>query len=464
MSIRILVVDDEPAMCQLVSDALVIQNLEPVTANSADQAMEIVRSQDLDVVLTDVKMPGRTGLELCGELTDLRPELPVIVMTAFGNMETAIDALRNGAFDFVTKPFEMDLLAAAVRRAINHRQLTQQVRMLREKLASETSQFGHLIGQSTPMTELFDLLARIADTHSTILIHGESGTGKELVARCLHDRSSRRDEPFVAINCAAVPESLLESEIFGHTKGAFTGADSEKPGLFQRADGGTLFLDEIGEMPLAMQAKLLRVLEDSRVRPVGGNQEIPVNTRVICATNRDLKKEVECGQFRQDLFFRLNVIPVEVPPLRIRGSDILLLAQHFLEHYSKQIDRPIKSIAPAAADRMLKYRWPGNVRELRNVVERAVALTRMNQLTLEDLPESIREFKPDKMVLSVEDPAQLLPMAEIERQYIEKVLRATGGNKTLSAKLLGFDRTTLYRKIEQFEIELTSSGSSPESD
>ena len=441
-------------MCQLVADALALQEIASLSAHSADEALELIRHRDIDVILTDVKMPGKTGIELCRQINDIRSDLPVIVMTAFGNMETAIEALRSGAFDFVTKPFEMDLLLAAIKRALEHRSLRQQVRVLREKLDAGKARFGYLVGESPPMRELFDLMQRIADTPSTVLVYGESGTGKELVARCLHEQSSRKDQPFVAINCAALPESLLESEIFGHVKGAFTGAESDKPGLFERADQGTLFLDEIGEMPLAMQSKLLRVLEDSRVRPLGGSQEFPVNARVICATNRDLKNEVEAGRFRNDLFFRLNVIQVDVPPLRIRGSDILMLTKHFVEHYAQQIDRPVKSISPEAADRLLKYRWPGNVRELRNVIERAVALTRLDQVSLEDLPDEIRDHRPDKMVLTVDDPARLMPMSEIEREYIEKVLRATGGNKTLAAKLLGFDRTTLYRKIEQFEIEL----------
>ncbi len=455
MSTRILIVDDEPNMQQLIDDALSMHDMVTTTAGSALEAIQKIREQSFDIVLTDIRMPEMSGLELCQKIHDNRPDIPVIVMTAFGNLDTAVETIRAGAFDFVTKPFEMDLLLAAVKRAEQYRRLSQQVKMLRYQTADQRAgSFGPLIGQSEVMQELFELLARISDTQSTILISGESGTGKELVARSIHENSNRSDEKFVVVNCAALPESLLESELFGHTKGAFTGAETDKPGLFRRADGGTIFLDEIGEMPMEMQSKLLRVLEESRVTPVGGNTEIEVNARVISATNRDLTVEVENKKFRRDLYFRLNVIPVEVPPLRLRGTDILILAQHFLEHFARQIDRPIKAIAPATAKLLVEYRWPGNVRELRNVIERAVALTDLDQISVDDLPANIREHQPEKFVLNVEDPSQLLPMSEIERQYIQKVLESTGGNKTLAAKLLGFDRTTLYRKIDQLRIEV----------
>ena len=454
MSTRVLIVDDEPNMHQLLDDALSMHEMTTTTAGSAIEAIQKLREQSFDVVLTDIRMPEMSGLELCQKIHDNRPDIPVIVMTAFGNLDTAVETIRSGAFDFVIKPFEMDLLLAAVKRAAQFRRLSQQVKMLRHQTPDQRAgSFGSLIGQSPVMLELFELLKRVSSTQSTILITGESGTGKELVARSIHENSNRSDEKFVVVNCAALPESLLESELFGHTKGAFTGAESDKPGLFRRADGGTIFLDEIGEMPAGMQSKLLRVLEESKVMPVGGNSEIAVNARVISATNRDLAIEVENKRFRRDLYFRLNVIPVEVPPLRMRGPDILILAQHFLKHFAQQIDRPIKSLAPAAAKHLMDYRWPGNVRELRNVMERAVALTDLDQISVDDLPENIRNHQSEKFVLNVDDPSQLLPMSEIERQYIQKVLEATNGNKTLAAKLLGFDRTTLYRKIEQLQIK-----------
>lgn len=441
-------------MQQLIDDALGMHDMVTTTAGSALEAIQKIREQSFDIVLTDIRMPEMSGLELCQKIHDNRPDIPVIVMTAFGNLDTAVETIRSGAFDFVTKPFEMDLLLAAVKRAEQYRRLSQQVKMLRHQTADQRSgAFGSLIGQSPVMQNMFELLSRVSDTDSTIMISGESGTGKELVARSIHENSNRSDEKFVVVNCAALPESLLESELFGHTKGAFTGAESDKPGLFRRADGGTIFLDEIGEMPMEMQTKLLRVLEESRVMPIGGNSEIEVNARVISATNRDLAVEVERKQFRRDLFFRLNVIPVEVPPLKTRGTDILILAQHFLEHFARQIDRPIKAIAPATAKALVEYHWPGNVRELRNVIERAVALTDLDQISMDDLPENIRAHKSEKFVLNVEDPSQLLPMSEIERQYIQKVLESTNGNKTLAAKLLGFDRTTLYRKIDQLNIQ-----------
>jgi two-component system response regulator HydG len=449
---KVLIVDDEVNMCELIQDALSARDYQTTSANDAVTAMGILRQLEFDCVLTDIKMPGTSGLELCKQVTELRPDLPVVVMTAFGNMETAVDALRCGAFDFVTKPFEVELLVAAIDRAVKHRSLSQQVKRLRQAVEQAQS-FGALIGESEPMLALYDLLARICDTESTILIRGESGTGKELVARSIHQKSRRQNQPFVAVNCAALPESLLESELFGHVKGAFTDAGQDKQGLFERANHGTLFLDEIGEMPLPMQSKLLRVLEESKVVPVGGSREIVVNVRLISATNCDLEKSVAEKTFRQDLYFRINVIPVEVPPLRTRGSDILLLAQHFLQQFAAKNNRDVTNVSPAAAQRLLEYRWPGNVRELRNTIERAVALTQFDQLTIDDLPEKIQNYQGQKMVLSVDNPDQLLPLSEIERQYIQRVLEATGGNKTLAAKLLGFDRTTLYRKLEQFDID-----------
>jgi two-component system response regulator HydG len=299
------------------------------------------------------------------------------------------------------------------------------------------------------MLKMCELVTRVADTETTVLITGESGTGKELVAKALHAKSGRKDGQFVAINCAAMPENLLESELFGHTRGAFTDARTARPGLFIKASRGTLFLDEIGEMPAGMQAKLLRALQERTVRPVGGDQEQPFDARIIAATNRDLETEVEEKRFREDLFYRINVVRIHVPPLRMRGSDILLLAQHFLDRYAAQSRRPVAGMTSAAADKLLSYPWPGNVRELQNCIERAVALAQFDQIGVDDLPEKIKDYKTARISVESNDPAELLPMEEVERRYILKVLEAVGGNKTLAAQVLGFDRRTLYRKLDR---------------
>jgi DNA-binding NtrC family response regulator len=296
---------------------------------------------------------------------------------------------------------------------------------------------------------LYDQLARIADTETSILITGESGTGKELVARSLHSRSRRREMPFVPVNCAALPDALLESELFGHAKGAFTDARSDRKGLFAQAEGGTLFLDEIGEMPLTMQPKLLRALEESKVRPVGSDQEVPFDVRIVTATNRDLETAIEESRFREDLFFRINVIQLDMPPLRSRGTDVLLLAQHYLEAFATRAAKEVEGLSDAVAEKLINYSWPGNVRELRNVIERAVALTRYNKLAVEDLPEKIREYRSSQVFIGGEDPSELVPIEEVERRYIDHVLRAVDGNKTVAARILGLDRKTLYRKLQQ---------------
>jgi two-component system response regulator HydG len=374
--------------------------------------------------------------------------MPVIVITAYANMETAIAAIRAGAYDFVTKPFDMDELALTIERAIRHRVLREEVKRLR-KAVDSTQRFEEILGTSAAMLKMCELVTRVADTETTVLITGESGTGKELVAKALHAKSGRRDGPFVAINCAAMPENLLESELFGHVKGAFTDARTARPGLFIRASKGTLFLDEIGEMPAGMQAKLLRALQERTVRPVGGDTEQPFDTRILAATNRDLETEVEERRFREDLFYRINVVRTHVPPLRARGGDILLLAQHFLERYANQSRRAVLGMTSAAADKLLQYPWPGNVRELQNCIERAVALAQFDQIGVDDLPEKIRDYKTVRINIESNDPAELLPMEEVERRYILKVLEAVGGNKTLAAQVLGFDRRTLYRKLER---------------
>jgi two-component system response regulator HydG len=438
-------------MCVLLESQLKRRDINASWRISAPEALDLLGVEDFDVLVTDLNLQGMSGLELCEKVVANRPDMPVIVITAYGSLESAIKAIRSGAYDFVNKPFELDELVLTINRAMQHKFLREEVKRLKEAVAT-TQRMDDLIGESLGMRKVYDLLDRVADTDATVLIGGESGTGKELVARALHRRSNRSAGPFVAINCAAMPESLLESELFGHTKGAFTDAKSGRSGLLCQASSGTLFFDEIGEMPLGMQPKLLRSLQERTVRPVGGNEEIPFDARIVAATNRDLESEVESGKFREDLFYRINVVRIDVPPLRMRANDILLLAQHFLEKIAARSSKRVVGISSAAAEKLLAYEWPGNVRELQNCIERAVALTRYDTIVVEDLPEKIREYKSSNIVVATEDASQLLPMEEVERRYILRVLKTVGGNKTTAAKVLGFDRRTLYRKLERYGV------------
>ena len=445
---RILIIDDDRSMCEILESALKRRDFEVASRTAPDEGLKLLAEHDFDVVVTDLNMQGMSGVDLCRRIAENRDDIPVVVMTAFGSMETAVAAIRAGAYDFVTKPFEMDDIALTLERALRHRALREEVKRLR-RAVDDSKKFDDIIGQSSTMEKAFDLLNRVADSDTTVLVTGESGTGKELVARALHARSPRAKGPFVAINCAAMPETLLESELFGHTRGAFTDARQARPGLFVKASQGTLFLDEIGEMPMGMQAKLLRALQERTVRPVGGDIEVPFDSRLVAATNRDLETEVEEKRFREDLFYRINVVRINVPPLRSRGSDVLLLAQHFIERYTASGRSRVKGMSSGAADKLLSYPWPGNVRELQNCIERAVALARYDQIGVDDLPEKIRDFKSSRVIVETEDPSELLPMDEVERRYILRVLEAVGGNKTMAAQVLGFDRRTLYRKLER---------------
>jgi two-component system response regulator AtoC len=445
---RILIIDDDRSMCDVLDAALRERGYETTTSHGGEDGLRRIDETDFDLVLTDLNMHCMSGVDLCKQIAETREHLPVVVMTAYGSMETAIAAIRAGAYDFVTKPFEMDEIALTIERALKHRALREEVKRLRNAV-TDAQRFDDILGTSQSMVKMFDLIARIADTETTVLITGESGTGKELVAKAIHQRSARRDGPFVAINCAAMPENLLESELFGHVKGAFTDARNARPGLFVKASKGTLFLDEIGEMPAGMQAKLLRALQERTARPVGGDQELPFDARIIAATNRDLETEVEEKRFREDLFYRINVVRIHVPPLRARGGDVLLLAQHFLQRYQPNGQQRVVGIKSTAADKLLSYSWPGNVRELQNCLERAVALAQFDHIGVDDLPERVREFKSSRVTIDSSNPAELLPMDEVERRYIVRVLEAVGGNKTLAAQVLGFDRRTLYRKLER---------------
>ena len=469
---RILIVEDQASMRQLLEDFLEPLGFEIQSCETADQACDVLelptdarpvdqflafpngRSSsgsvsEFDVVLTDVKMPGMSGLEFCSRVKLHHPNLPVIVMTAYGSLETAVDALRAGAFDFATKPIELELLKACLIRAAETSQLRRRVRNL--ELQASAEKFGGLIGQSDELIRLKSQMSRMVDSSAPVMISGESGSGKEVVARELHDQGKRADKPFVAVNCAALPESLFESELFGHVKGAFTDAKENRDGLFLQADGGTLFLDEIGEMPIELQPKLLRALEQKTIRPVGGKTELPFDVRLIAATNRDLETAVEQKTFREDLFYRINVLEINVPPLRTRGTDVLLLAKHFLSLFAK--DRKMQ-FDESVLRRLLNYDWPGNVRELRNVIERAVVLAREDQITADLLTDRIVNHQPSKLVIGEQDNQPLESLETIQHRYIRYVLEQTQGNKSEAAKILGLDRKTLYRKLkEQHDIE-----------
>ena len=456
MKSKVLIVDDDKSMCELLADGLVQHGYEARWNASAQEALTQLTEQHFDVVLTDINMRDMSGLELCQKATEARPELPVIVITAFGSMETAVQAIRAGAYDFITKPFDIDVVAIAIERAVKHGVLTREVQRL-QRAVDESRRFDELLGASPAMKEVYDLLERVGESESTVLVSGESGTGKELVARALHRRSKRSAGPFVAINCAAMPEQLLESELFGHTKGAFTDARSARPGLFVQAKGGTIFLDEIGDMPVGLQPKLLRALQERTVRPVGGDTETPIDVRVVAASNRDLETAIEERKFREDLYYRINVIHVELPPLRARGADVILLATHYLQHFATQSQKDVRSLDAEAAEKLSAYAWPGNVRELANCMERAVALTRNESIGVADLPEKIRSYRTSHVLVAATDPTELVPMEEVEKRYILRVLEAVGGNKTLAAQVLGLDRKTLYRKLDRYGSERNAS-------
>jgi two-component system response regulator HydG len=446
----VLVVDDDVDTAQLLRDGLRRRGLSVNSAHSAAQCLERLATDTVDVVVTDIYMADMTGLELCEQIRQRYPDVLALVITGQSTLDNAIGAIRAGAYDFILKPIKLDTLAVAIGRALAHLLLLRELRHLRAVVGAVEPPDG-IAGNSPAIRETIDMVRRVADSDATVLITGESGTGKELVARAIHRLSSRKDEPFVAINCAAMPAPLLESELFGHVRGAFTDAKSARPGLFVQAGGGTIFLDEIGEMPAEMQVKLLRVLQEHTVRPVGGDEEIPFQARVLAATNRNLEVEVEQRRFREDLFYRINVVTLHVPPLRARQGDILLLAQHFLRRIAHRINKPVKGFSGPAARMLLDYDWPGNVRELENCIERAVALCRLDEVTVDDLPTKVQEFHVTRIVIPAGptgSPDAMITMEEMERRYVRQVLEAVRGNKTHAARILGIDRRSLYRRLE----------------
>ena len=451
MTTTVLVVDDDDAHRGMLRMMLKSWGYTVEEAADGDEAVEKVHAKAFDAVLTDVRMGKVNGIEAMKQILSYNPSLPVILMTAYSSVETAVDALRIGAYDYLIKPLDFDALKETLNKAIEHSRLGVENRELRRQFSEENAS-TEILGRSPAITSMLSMIRTVAPTEATVLITGESGTGKELVARALHAQSLRKDEPLVTVNCAALAETLLESELFGHEKGAFTGADKRREGRFKQADRGTLFLDEIGEMPIGVQAKLLCALQQGEIQRVGSDKSEHVDVRVIAATNRDLRKEVEERRFREDLYFRLNVISLEVPPLRQRKEDIPLLAAHFLSHYAERNHKNVKGFSAQCMDMLLHYDWPGNVRELQNAVERAVILCTGEYVTGPELPVNIAKLAAEAMPKSSEVSSSLagLPLEEVERRAIEETLRETGDNKSAAARKLGITRATLHKKLRKY--------------
>jgi DNA-binding NtrC family response regulator len=445
----ILVVDDEADMRELLKDELAERGHRVDIAANGRDALKKLSETDYAVVLTDLRMQGLQGLELLGEIKRDHPGTNVIIMTAFGSVESAIEAMKQGAYDYVTKPVKNEEMALVVEKAVRDALLRREVQQLRRAVQEDFS-FHHILGKSKSMRAVFDLIRRVADSQTTVLITGASGTGKELAAKAIHFNSDRKSGPFVPVNCAAIPEALLESELFGHMKGAFTDARADKRGLFEEASGGTLFLDEISELPVMLQAKLLRAIQEKEIRRVGSTKSLPVDVRIIAATNLSLADEVKAKRFREDLYYRLNVIEIKMPLLHERREDIPLLVDAFLKKSAETSRKAVKGIGESALAMLMDYAWPGNVRELENVIERAVTLARGEKVTPEDLPQSVHGARGDRKVID-EAAERTLPLEAIEKEYILRILDKTGGNKYQAAHLLGIDRKTLYRKLGEIE-------------
>ena len=443
---KVLVVDDDLEMARLIADVLQEDGFFVTIMGDSLEASKILKKEDFDVIVTDLKMKGLKGLDLLQEVKRVAPLTPVIIITAFGTIESAIQAMKMGAYDYITKPFQMDELVLTVKKALENRLLKREVARLKREVESRY-QFHHLIGKSPSMQRIYDFVERISGSSSNVLVTGESGTGKELVAKAIHYNGSRKDGPFIAVNCAAIPETLLESELFGYKKGAFTDAKIDKKGLVFEANEGTLFLDEVTEMPPTLQAKLLRVIEEREVRPLGDTNSYPVDARVISTSNRDVKSLIQEGRFREDLFYRLKVIDIELPPLRERREDIPLLVQHFLNKFGQDSKKNVSGISEDALRGLLNYSWPGNVRELENVIQRAITLSQHEEILPEDLPTPLVEVAGENLI--EKGLKEKYTVEQLEKEYIRKVLAKVGGNKSKAAEILGFDRKTLYRKLQE---------------
>ncbi|HUN60293.1 MAG TPA: sigma-54 dependent transcriptional regulator [Candidatus Binataceae bacterium] len=453
-SATILVVDDDREMVAFLCDILQEENYIALKAHTGAEALALVEREAPDLVISDLRMSGMTGHALQNELRRVAPEIPIIIITAFGSIESAVESIKLGAFDYITKPFANQELLLVIERALENRQLRLEIKRLRGELARSYG-VGNIIAASPTLRDVLRRIEQIASSGASVLLTGESGTGKDLLARALHYQSQRRDYPFIAVNCAAIPEHLIESELFGYVRGAFTDARQSRIGLFQAAAKGTLFLDEIGEMPLTLQVKLLRVIEEKRVRPLGGNEEVPVDVRIVAATNADLETAMAHNRFRSDLYYRIAMFVLPIPPLRERPEDLPLLIKQFTVRAAAEAGKPTPAITPEAMDCLRHYSWPGNVRELQNAVHSAVILSHEGTVTMDDLPPKVGTRQNTPLRMLEEAAVHNLSLAAIERKYIYKVLASVGGNKTEAAAILQIDRKTLYRKLVE-EADLPS--------
>ncbi len=450
---RILVVDDERSMQEFLEIFLRREGFDVATAGDVDSALVAIDSDDYDLVITDIQMPGRTGLDLLREIRQRSNDTVVLMITAFASTDTAISAMKEGAYDYITKPFKVEEIRHVIEKALEKKLLSRENRRLRSELRSQ-QRHRTIIGGSPPIQRIFDLIGQVAQTRTNVLISGESGTGKELVARDIHTQSERSDKPFVAVNCGAIPENLLESELFGYVKGAFTGAVQNKEGLFEAADGGTLFLDEIGELSHPLQVKLLRVIQERTIRRVGGTSDQAVDVRIVSATNRNLSDEVSAGRFREDLYYRLNVIQIAVPPLRERRSDIPLLVTHFMQKFSEELGRPVRSVSDGVMGKLMAYDFPGNVRELENLVERAVALSRDEHIGVDALPPGLSErARPGAPQIPAEGIDLDQVLADYERSLLTQGLEQAGGVKKRAAQLLGVSFRSFRYRLEKLGLD-----------
>ncbi len=452
MSRSILLVDDEKGQREIISAILQKEGYRVFDVPGAREALEKLEEEEFELILSDLKMQGMSGMELMEKILADNPRQCVVIMTAHGTIDSAVEAMKKGAFDYLEKPLERDDLLLTLQRAFEHIELLRENTVLHKKL-EEIATISTIIGEHPKVKEVFRIISKIAPTSTTVLIYGESGTGKELVARAIHDRSPRKDNPFFAINCAAIPDTLMESELFGHEKGSFTGAGSREIGLFEAADSGTVFLDEIGEMSVSMQAKLLRAIQEKELRRVGGKVNIPIDVRLISATNRDLETEIKRGNFREDLYYRLNVIRINLPPLRERGSDIATLANFFVKKYSSAADIPLKGISKPALKILMNYSWPGNVRQLESIIERGVLMSESDLIQPEDLSAEIHEDAVQGGKLPFEFPAGGISMEDLERDLIIKAMDRAGWIISKAAPLLGMSYKTLQYRLEKFNIE-----------
>jgi len=458
MNGKILVVDDEAIQRDIVKDILEDQGYEVVTSESGQEALERIKTSPVDVILTDLRMPGMDGVELLETTREFDPEIIVVVITAYGSIKSAVDAMKKGAYHYLTKPLDKEQLTLIVQRALRTKQLSDENRSLRQEL-QERYEFHNIIGRSRNMQKVFRMIEKVAPSDSTVIVYGESGTGKELVARALHCHGNRKDQKFLAVNCAAIPNSLLESEMFGYEKGAFTGANTQKKGLFEEAHNGTLFLDEIGDLDTILQAKLLRVLQEGEFQRVGGTKTIKVNVRLLAATNKNLEEEVKEGRFRQDLYYRLNVVPIFLPPLRERKEDIPYLVEHFLKKYQKKHGTLIKRVTSEVMKRFLDYRWDGNVRELESVIERSVILAEQDEIGVETLPQKLREALVSISAITPINfniPDEGISLDHVECSLIESALNKTGWSIKKASELLGITYKTLQYRVQKYQLKAPS--------